>query len=170
VRSVYTSLSLAPARTMSGFMIPLQHPSDRSAAHSSAVPKRSPQPQHRSEYRSFRRDPQRPYGLTRPHHFFPEPSRLCGLIRVGHHCLRASFRIRARSAPGRVVELLFISRALGVDPVDLFGEIARVAALSRATAPPRVGLNVSSPAEYRLALIDPPGVAALPLNCRSLTS
>jgi hypothetical protein len=33
-----------------------------------------------------------------------------------------------------VVELLVISRALGVDPVDLFGEIVRSAVASRATA------------------------------------
>jgi hypothetical protein len=38
-----------------------------------------------------------------------------------------------------VAELLVISRALGVDPVELFVEIAKLAALSRATAPPALG-------------------------------
>ena len=38
-----------------------------------------------------------------------------------------------------VVELLLISRALGVDPAELFIEIVRSAALSRATVPPALG-------------------------------
>jgi transcriptional regulator with XRE-family HTH domain len=38
-----------------------------------------------------------------------------------------------------VVELLVISRTLGIDPRYLFAEIARSAALSRATAPPALG-------------------------------
>src|SRR5215469_3117697 len=38
---------------MSGFVLPLHPPSERSAAHFSAIPRRLPQPQHRSECRSF---------------------------------------------------------------------------------------------------------------------
>jgi transcriptional regulator with XRE-family HTH domain len=39
-----------------------------------------------------------------------------------------------------VVELLVISRALGVDPLDLFAEIARSIGLSSPTKPPQTVL------------------------------
>ena len=51
LRSRYTSLLFCHARTMSGFITPLQRPPERSAADPRGMPRRSPQPQQRSEYR-----------------------------------------------------------------------------------------------------------------------
>jgi len=69
-----------------------------------------------------------------------------------------------------VVELLVISGALAVDPLELFAEIARLAALSRATVPPALGFIWVRQRNTCSHLNDPPGVAALLVDRRSLTS
>jgi hypothetical protein len=51
--SRYTSVSSCPSRTTSGVITPFQRPSERSGAHSNAISSRSPEDQHRSEYRSL---------------------------------------------------------------------------------------------------------------------
>jgi hypothetical protein len=53
LRRRYTSVSSCAARTLSGFDSSAPAPSRPSAAHFSAMSRGLPQPQHRSEYRSF---------------------------------------------------------------------------------------------------------------------
>jgi hypothetical protein len=54
------------------FISPLQRPSGRSTASSNARLTRSPQPSASIRVPVFGRDPQPPYGLTRPHHIRSE--------------------------------------------------------------------------------------------------
>jgi hypothetical protein len=53
LRSGYTSVSFCPSQTTSGVITPFQRLPGRWAAPSNEMPRGSPQPQHRSEYRFF---------------------------------------------------------------------------------------------------------------------
>jgi hypothetical protein len=53
LRSRYTSESFGPSRNTTGFITSLQWLPGRATAHSYVISRRSPQPQHRSEYRSL---------------------------------------------------------------------------------------------------------------------
>src|SRR5215469_4526342 len=102
LRSHYTAVSFCCSRTTSGFFPPPLALLQRSVARSDAIPRGSPQHQHRFGVPLSGRDPQRPDGLIRPHHILSEPRHLRRLIGIGHIAI-PRFRSPTLSRAPRII-------------------------------------------------------------------